>query len=158
MTLKLRPIGPLPGGSVRRSRIQARHLYISARKRSSLGHAGKLAYPAIPLNVEGFDCPIRAHKEQGNHPARVIVDIQSLCHRLVPLRVQRAEPAKVPMRGTALVPRLGQPVDLGRVSSLNREGPSKRLLRAHYAKILKARLCCDFFSLQRRNTRRGRLS
>jgi hypothetical protein len=57
-------------------RIQARHLYISAHKRSGLHHAGKLAYPAKPLNVESLDRPIRAHKKQGNHPAGVIVDMQ----------------------------------------------------------------------------------
>ena len=31
--------------TVRKSGIQARHLYISARKRSGLRHAGKIAYP-----------------------------------------------------------------------------------------------------------------
>jgi len=69
---------------VRRSRIQARHLYISARKRGSLGHAGKLAYPTKPLNVESLHRSIRTHKEQGNHPARVIVDIQFPCDRMPP--------------------------------------------------------------------------
>jgi hypothetical protein len=66
--------------TVRKSGIQARHLYISARKRSGLRHAGKRAYPVKPLNVEGLDRPIRAHKEQGNHPAGVIVDMQFPCH------------------------------------------------------------------------------
>ncbi|MGC2714433.1 MAG: hypothetical protein WA366_13735, partial [Pseudolabrys sp.] len=36
--------------TARKSGIQARHLYISARKRSGLRHAGKLAYPAKPPN------------------------------------------------------------------------------------------------------------
>jgi hypothetical protein len=53
----------------------ARHLYISARKRSGLRHAGKLAYPVKPLNVETLGRPIRAHEKQGNHPAGVIVDM-----------------------------------------------------------------------------------
>ena len=65
-------------------KIQARHLYISARKRGSLGHAGKLAYPTKPLNVESLHRSIRTHKEQGNHPARVIVDIQFPCDRMPP--------------------------------------------------------------------------
>ena len=69
---------------MRRSRIQARHLYISARKRGSLGHAGKLTYPTKPLNVESLHRSIRTHKEQGNHPARVIVDIQFPCDRMPP--------------------------------------------------------------------------
>ena len=65
---------------LRKSGIQARHLYISARKRSGLRHAGKIAYPVKPLNVESLDRPIRAHKKQGNHPAGVIVDMQFPCH------------------------------------------------------------------------------
>ena len=63
-----------------KSGIQARHLHISARKRSGLRHAGKFAYPVKPLNVESLDRPIRAHKKQGNHPAGVIVDMQFPCH------------------------------------------------------------------------------
>src|SRR6476660_4495735 len=76
--VRRRSTGPLAGLAqvkkltVRKSGIQARHLYISARKRSGLRHAGKLAYPAKPLNVESLDRPIRAHKKQGNHPAGVI--------------------------------------------------------------------------------------
>jgi hypothetical protein len=66
--------------TVRKSGIQARHLHISARKRSGLRHAGKFAYPAKPLNVEGLDRPIRAHKKKGNHRAGVIVDVQFPCH------------------------------------------------------------------------------
>ena len=66
--------------TVRKSGIQARHLFIRARKRRGFRHAGKRAYPVKPLNVEGLDRPIRAHKEQGNHPAGVIVDMQFPCH------------------------------------------------------------------------------
>ena len=66
--------------TVRKSGIQARHLYISARKRSGLRHADKLAYPVKPLHVESLDRPIRAHEKQGNHPAGVIVDMQFPCH------------------------------------------------------------------------------
>ena len=79
--------------TVRKSGIQARHLYISARKRSGLRHAGKLAYPAKPLNVESLDRPIRAHKKQGNHPAGVIVDMQFPCH-------STPRPGAGSMRGT----------------------------------------------------------
>ena len=83
--------------TARKSGIQARHLYISARKRSGLRHAGKLAYPAKPLNVESLDRPIWAHKKQGNHPAGVIVDMQFPCHSTPrptpPVRAQCAESA-----------------------------------------------------------------
>ena len=93
--------------TARKSGIQARHLYISARKRSGLRHAGKLAYPAKPLNVESLDRPIWAHKKQGNHPAGVIVDMQFPCHstRLPPAHAPGAGSMRgirllVPMRGT----------------------------------------------------------
>ena len=91
--------------TARKSGIQARHLYISARKRSGLRHAGKLAYPAKPLNVESLDRPIRAHKKQGNHPAGVIVDMQFPCHSTLrptpPVRAQgRGIRLLVPVRGT----------------------------------------------------------
>ena len=66
--------------TVRKSGIQARHLHISARKRSGLRHAGKFAYPVKPLNVESLDRPIRAHKKKGNHRVGVIVDVQFPCH------------------------------------------------------------------------------
>ena len=66
--------------TVRKSGIQARHLHISACKRSCLRHASKLAYPVKPLNVKSLDRPIRAHKKKGNHPAGVIVDVQFLGH------------------------------------------------------------------------------
>ena len=84
---------------MRKSGIQARHLYISARKRSGLRHAGKLAYPAKPLNVESLDRPIRAHKKQGNHPAGVIVDMQFPCHGTP----QAHAPGAGSMRGTRLL-------------------------------------------------------
>jgi hypothetical protein len=54
--------------TARKSGIQARHLYISARKRSGLRHAGKLAYPAKPLNVESLDRPIRLTKNRAIIP------------------------------------------------------------------------------------------
>ena len=81
-----------------KSGIQARHLHISARKRSGLRHAGKFAYPVKPLNVESLDRAIRAHKKKGNHRAGVIVDVQFPCHGTPPrptppVRVQCAEPA-----------------------------------------------------------------
>src|SRR3954466_13978048 len=88
--VRRRSTGPLAGLAqvkkltVRKSGIQARHLYISARERSGLRHAGKLAYPAKPPNGESLDRPIRAHKKQGNHPAGVIVDMQSPCHGTPP--------------------------------------------------------------------------
>jgi hypothetical protein len=63
-----------------KSGIQARHLHISARKRSGLRHAGKFAYPVKPLNVESLDRAVRAHKKKGNHRAGVIVDVQFPCH------------------------------------------------------------------------------
>ena len=82
--------------TVRKSGIQARHLHISARKRSGLRHAGKFAYPVKPLNVEGLDRPIRAHKKKGNHRAGVIVDVQFPCHSTPHAHLntgQGAEPA-----------------------------------------------------------------
>jgi hypothetical protein len=81
--VRRRLTGPLSGGSsfrMRRSRIQIRHLHISARKHSGLRHTGKLTYSVKPLNVESLDRSIRAHKKYGNHPAGVIVDVQFLCH------------------------------------------------------------------------------
>jgi hypothetical protein len=80
----------------RKSGIQARHLHISARKRSGLRHAGKFPYPVKPLDVESLDRPIRAHKKKGNHRAGAIVDVQFPCHSTphAPLnRGQGAEPA-----------------------------------------------------------------
>ena len=54
--------------TVRKSGIQARHLYISACKRSGLRHAGKLAYPAKPLNVESLDLPFGLTKSRAIIP------------------------------------------------------------------------------------------
>jgi len=79
-----------------KSGIQARHLHISARKRSGLRHAGKFAYPVKPLNVESLDRAIRAHKKKGNHRAGVIVDVQFPCHSTPQAHLstgQGAEPA-----------------------------------------------------------------
>ena len=129
--------------TVRKSGLHARHLYISARKRSGLGHAGKLAYPIKPLNVEGLDRPTRAHKEQGNHPAGVIVDVQFPCH-------STPRPWWDPMPGTRRSFQCAEPaVDStvgatcqfrsGYVRYAGKRGQSKRLPSFALRKILEAR-------------------
>ena len=127
--------------TVRKSGIQARHLYISARKRSGLRHAGKLAYPVKPLNVESLDRPIRAHKKQGNHPAGVIVDMQFPCHSTPSPRPRCGFNARNPrwFHGATNIHSMMRAM-LVRVSSLcgEEEGAVETaalLRRVHYAKF-----------------------
>ena len=90
--------------TVRKSGIQARHLHISARKRSGLRHAGKFAYPVKPLNDESLDRPIRTHKKKSNHRAGVIVDVQFPCHSTPYAHLNRGQGAEPAVGSTVRQP------------------------------------------------------